>query len=591
MTLNLVHQTLLSCGYRYTAARELPDNIILNNKDRRVGYYLKDFNTKLGDFTVALKIWKDPHIKLPSAFIIKIPSVLHNKLIPHISIEGILCYIEQMEADWDPNDIPTTYCEVDFQIGQTIDNAILSLSSNADDKRELEGEFSSYWRPMETLFLLSKIDKNNSFKTKLSTSVWPDSSPRLEYISISCEEINQNDIIVKWLKQRYLNENTLNTDEIPTHIINVKPSRLSGTNWPPLSFKKLLEWLAIIDHNARNKVIEKIITYGNKRNIFLFDVFQQDTIAAYIEIDKNHIDLNRYKKNKKRNKKYSILNISEVIGGKNVCIDFKRLDVIKADIDTLLSRNLPRQKIDNLSNKNIALIGCGTVGGYLSDLLIKNGAGSGSGKLDLYDDDNYSPHNFSRHILTMDYFNKNKAKSLEMQLKKSIHLNTNIHGYAEQFPLNISKLCLYDIIIDATGRPPLSKRMAYLLREISLKKRPLVIHAFNDGNGRASKVFVDNGNCCYGCMISNCEKYSNGIDKRFLKLDLDKEKLKSCGSTYTPYDASVSQITASLTQTALLNSLGTEIQWTYYEHILDGSRPYKPQIITRKDNCKICYGK
>ncbi len=32
--------------------------------------------------------------------------------MPHISQEGIIVYVEQLEADWDPNNLEGTYKEV-----------------------------------------------------------------------------------------------------------------------------------------------------------------------------------------------------------------------------------------------------------------------------------------------------------------------------------------------------------------------------------------------------------------------------------------------------------------------------------------------
>ncbi|MCM7743886.1 hypothetical protein M8T88_21310 [Enterobacter hormaechei] len=146
----------------------------------------------------------------------------------------------------------------------------------------------------------------------------------------------------------------------------------------------------------------------------------------------------------------------------------------------------------------------------------------------------------------------------------------------------------YDIIIDATGRPPVSKRIAAIVRQIPCEQRPIIIHAFNDGNGRASKVLIDDGRSCYGCMVTNPAKYHNGIDSRFYNLDISSEKNKSCGSTYTSYDAAVSNITASLAQQAVLSTLEPDLKWTYNEHMLEGGRSLKPQFLPHQPNCPIC---
>lgn len=145
------------------------------------------------------------------------------------------------------------------------------------------------------------------------------------------------------------------------------------------------------------------------------------------------------------------------------------------------------------------------------------------------------------------------------------------------------------IHIDATGRPPVAKRLAHVVRTMSNNKRPKIIHGFNDGNGRASKVMIDDGNCCYGCMLIDPAFYKNGLDLRFSKIDAAEEHLVSCGNTFTPYDAAVSVITAAMMQEAVLSILEPSLSWTYNEHMLDGSRSRQARLLPRQRNCPICH--
>ncbi|UWS28926.1 HesA/MoeB/ThiF family protein [Erwinia pyrifoliae] len=451
--------------------------------------------------------------------------------------------------------------------------------------RELEGEFTAYWRPSERLFILSNASRYTKLKTRLSKTSESDGTTILEYITV--EESSPEDsesVIAKWLKQRYITQNSLKRYFINTHYISVKPSRLAGIKWPPASFRDLLDWLEKADHNARDRVIEHIKTEGKKRYIFLFDIFNQDIFAIYIEFNMQSVDFSRYKKSVKK----STFKLAMILGGKNVCTTYQRLGVIRADIATLLSRNTQREGAANLSDKCIALIGCGTIGGYLAELLLRNGSGCGKGSLHLYDDDIYKPSNFGRHTLSSNDFGSPKSHSLATRLHDSVHLQTKVVGFNKQFSISTDVMQKYDIIIDATGRPPVSKRIAAVVRNIPLEQRPFVVHAFNDGNGRAAKVFIDDGSSCYGCMVSNPQKYHNGIDSRFYNVEMSREKNKSCGSTYTPYDAAVSSITASLAQMAILSTLEPELKWTYNEYVVEGGRSLKPQFLPRQPKCPIC---
>jgi molybdopterin/thiamine biosynthesis adenylyltransferase len=582
-----LHHTLLGCGYQYSPARKMLKGTLLYSRNACKGYYVKDYSTEAGIFKVALILCDDPHIQLPVAYLLQFPDDLHGRLIPHITHESVLCYVAQMEADWDPNDLVRTYRDVDVQIQLTLNNSVRSVKCGDPNDIELEGELSTYWKPQNFLYLLTKPSKKLSISSWLAESTLSNGQLRKEYVSIATSDHESSNELTSWLIQRRFNAESLKRQAIITHYISIKPTRLAGVVWPPSNLKEMLGWLADVDPNARARIVDKVLSFDNKRHILLLDIERQDTLGIYIELNPIIIGLKRHKKHKV--KKASMQHLATVLGGNQACNNFKRLGVIKADHDTLLSRNLPRPNIGDLSCKRIALIGCGTIGGYLATLLLRSGAGCGDGYLHLYDNDLLSPHNFGRHTLNGHDFGRNKAKALEENLMNSVHITKNIIGIDSQFPITAAFLSNYDIVIDATGRPPVSKRLASIIRTIQDKKVPILIHSFNDGNGRASKVLVDDGSCCYGCMLKDPATYRNGTDLRFEDIDQISEQNISCGSTYTPYDAAVSNITAALTQVAVLNTLESVIPWTFNEHMLDGSRSRKPRFLKRQLNCPICH--
>ena len=367
---------------------------------------------------------------------------------------------------------------------------------------------------------------------------------------------------------------------ILTHRISVQPSKISKSQWPPKNFTEVIDWLSVVDHNSRTNIIRKIIDEKKSERIFILDIKNQGVLAFYIKLS---IDLSRQRKSKK----ISISNLMPLLRGKNSTTDFTRLSVTKCDSLSLIGRNRPRN-ID-LKEHRVALIGCGTIGGYLSSLLVKSGAGCGKGKLDLFDPDNYKPDNFGRHILEITYSGKNKATSLATALKRSTHIVNYINGHTKSFPITPENLSQYDIVIDATGRAPVSKRLAKVARKLESIKTPIIVHCFNDGNGRAAKVFIDDGKACYSCLTSNPQTHNKQeIDLRFKDINNDAEKKVSCGNTYTPYDAAVSHIAAGIAQQAILLTLEPSLPWTYCEHILTGARSQKPKIVGRIRDCKVC---
>lgn len=584
-----LHHILLGCGYRYTGARQITNSSPLLSHDKAKGFYVKKYETKEGHFKVALSLAADPYIALPRAYILESPNKYSGRLLPHINMGWYLCYVEEMEADWDANDLVSTYQQVDAQIQFTLDSAVKSFVEGTPDDQEMEGEFSAYWLPSVTVYVLSDTEEKMTLKCVSATTVKePNSSQQtVEWVAYKKEDENE---LSQWLQQRSLTQRP--GKPILTSYFKIKPSRLAGVLWPPENLRDVLQWLTKVDCQARERILRHFFNNPVKHHLLLLDVLHQDMVGLYLELDINASGLNTYSRRKSRGKhigrtaKTSTLN--DRLSGRRSVLKFVRLGVVRADKKTILTRNRRRPSIGDLSTKSIALIGCGTLGGYIAGLLLRSGAGCGQAKFDLYDHDNFGPQNFGRHSLTTAYFGQNKAIALAATIRSSTHLTCNVEGKPNSFLISSELLNKYDIVIDATGRPPVSKRLAYVIRTLPQAKRPLLIHGLNDGNGRASKVIIDDGRSCFGCLLSDPAFYENGSDVRFKNIDHNEERYISCGSTYTPYDAAVSVITASMMQEAVLSSLEPSLSWTYSEHMLDGSRSRKPRYLSRQPNCNIC---
>ncbi|OEE28062.1 hypothetical protein A1Q3_03850 [Aliivibrio fischeri ZF-211] len=557
------------------------------------GVYIKQYNTKHGVFEVAMIQANDPHIELPTVFVIDMPQNLQGRLTPHISHEGYLCYVEQMEADWNPNNLDELYKAVDIQITTTLDIIANAIDNKTEGDLELDNEFVSYWSSTIDLYLLSELRRNSSYTSVLARPIDKESSRSNEYITVQVDKKEQdlraNKYLQNWIKQRDLELVRPESPSIKTHYVWVQPSRLSGIEWPPQNIKEVLSWLELVDFNARDHLVRCLSNSKVKRNVVVLDIEKQDPVSLYLEIDVNRVDYQfSVRKTRRKRKHTSFKNLIGVLTRKGFCSKFARLSVTKADKSAVLSRN--QQREFELSSKNIALIGCGTIGGYLAELLVRNGAGLGDKFLHLYDKDTLKPHNFSRHTLSVSDFGNNKASALAATLMNSIHLAKNISGFDGNFPINEKILSKYDIVIDATGRPPVSKRLAFITRQMSVK-RPTIVHVFNDGNGRAAKVLVDINISCYGCMTIDKSIHQDHTDERFKDLELSKEKKVSCGNTYTVYDAGVSQISAAMALEGVLNTLNANMPWTYSEFILDPRyRTGKRKVLKPQKHCVVCNG-
>lgn len=561
----------------------------------RPGEYRKVFTACNLNFTVALYLYADPHIELPRVKIIDLPDELKGKLLPHISNESYLCYVDEEESDWNPNNIGQLYAEVDRQILATLEKSVNEVSNTQQSNRELEGEFTNYWRPEAVLYVLSRLDRKSSYDvTRLTKNV---SGEAIESYVCSLKsdktkkakrkEVPEQVELRQWLALRNDDSERSDKPNISTHYINVTPSRLTGVAWPLETFKDLLSWLSEVNQSAKAFLLQSMLKASGKRHIVIMDIQGQGLLGVYLELEQERLPSERLRR-KTNLPKGAIGQFGQILSSNGVVLKFTRLQVEKNDRKTLFSRNSERANVGNLGEKRIALIGCGTIGGYLADLLFRSGAGCGSKPFELYDADSFSPHNFGRHILDGRNFRQNKAIALKHKLQGSVHLSTKIEAFPETFPLSENEIAKFDLVIDATGRVPVSKRLAFLANRIDKTKRPVLIHSFNDGNGRVSKVMIDSGNACYGCMLENRTTHTDEVDNRFKEIDVAMEKQISCGSTFIAHDASVSLTSASLALEAALQCLEEQFSWTYAEHAFRGVNTSKPRIVAKQPQCKIC---
>ncbi|MFT3758105.1 nucleotidyl transferase AbiEii/AbiGii toxin family protein [Thauera sp.] len=115
------------------------------------------------------------------------------------------------------------------------------------------------------------------------------------------------------------------------------------------------------------------------------NLFEHDMPRLSVDIDLAWLPVHDYAEDAKL--------IAEALGRLKVM----PVSVIRIDDRYLAQRNIPKSK--TLAGKRIALVDCGMIGGYLSDMLVKAGAGSCGGKLTLVDFDGFLPQNIGRHRL------------------------------------------------------------------------------------------------------------------------------------------------------------------------------------------------
>lgn len=176
----------------------------------------------------------------------------------------------------------------------------------------------------------------------------------------------------------------------------------------------------------------------------------------------------------------------------------------------LVARNLNSNA--PLSGKRIALIGCGTIGGFLSRLLVQNGAGDGEA-LTLIDNDTFLPENIGRHVLGVEYSGLPKSRAMKASLQRDFP-ESDIEAVIAPAQEVWGQFRRYDLVIDATGDEPFSTALNHFAR--SLRKQdtyPPVLHAMIFGNGIATQTYLARGEAGDACF--KCLKPKYGSDWRF----------------------------------------------------------------------------
>jgi molybdopterin/thiamine biosynthesis adenylyltransferase len=224
-----------------------------------------------------------------------------------------------------------------------------------------------------------------------------------------------------------------------------------------------------------------------------------------------------------------------------------RLLVSRTDPSYLIERNLGSRA--GLRGRRLLLVGCGTIGGYLADLLVRAGAGVGGARSELVicDSDVLFPGNIGRHYLGLNYLYQPKADAMAKQLAMAF-------PYARVTGINRDartvNLSAFDIVIDATGSEGLS--LALNSRLQALERFVPSVFVWNEAGGVASQcLLVDTPKAaCYRCLTDR-----NG-HPRFSPLQNpgdDPFVSGPCDSAYVPYPAMVSMQAAALAARLILD--------------------------------------
>ena len=264
---------------------------------------------------------------------------------------------------------------------------------------------------------------------------------------------------------------------------------------------------------------------------------------------------------------------------------------VPASHEEMTARNL--NGAAPLAGRRLALIGCGTIGGYLARALVQLGAGQAESFL-LIDHDELKPENLGRHILGARHLWRNKAVALIDQLGSDFP-HVRLEALDTQAQSTFDRLAGYDLVIDATGDQQFSDALnAMALAELPKGRCfPPTLFAMLFGNGLAAQSYLarwERGSACYRCLKPRFEE-----DWRFNPLKPDARAthtaIRPCAQgTFVPYAVPASMQAAALAASHVCDffqeGYGRDLRTVQVVPDMTVSIPFKN--VERSASCPAC---
>ena len=243
----------------------------------------------------------------------------------------------------------------------------------------------------------------------------------------------------------------------------------------------------------------------------------------------------------------------------------------------------------SLADVSIALIGCGTIGGFLAKLLAQNGAGTRKA-LTLFDRQILTQGNISRHLLGFRNIDRSKASAVAEELRR-FHPETNPAAVDDNAFAHLDQLGRHELVIDATGDWNVQSALnEWFLGRANIETRAL-LHGWVFMNGAAVQSFLnlDDHHACFRCLKPTFD----GPWRFPAALDDEEPNVRaaSCGDgSYIPFPADVPAMAAALASRAALEwangvpsyrlrTVGTDLARSRYQ---------KPRSPEPSPHCPAC---
>ncbi|WP_244136893.1 ThiF family adenylyltransferase [Burkholderia pyrrocinia] len=344
----------------------------------------------------------------------------------------------------------------------------------------------------------------------------------------------------------------------------------------PATIKQFFTWVKLWDGDLANAIQHRLgsdKTYLSREGCVLAITTPVGRLGVAFSLDRRHRI--GYANTPKHYRHYMHN------GGGDAAVLRLRLDEIGPSY--IHSRNL---EFPSLVGKRLTLIGCGAIGGYLAQALVRLGAGTGKGGLlRLVDVGQLEPDNLGRHALGFPSLYQNKAVALREELIRQFPY-LQVEAQWDTPRLN-DQFFATDLIIEATGEEALSSlvnasHMAHRLGP--------VLYVWVKGNGECVQALWSDSSKfgCFQCLRQGIG--SNYRQDRFPVLtNPPRTKFRGC-SSFTPYAVSAPMSAAALAADMVSDWLKGAVSprfRTRYLETADAQR-IKNQDIAPTNGCPAC---
>lgn len=508
------------------------------------------------------------------------------KYIPHMGSEGELCLFDLEGVLIDKNFIGL--------LSQTIDRLCITLEAGLFglNKKDFIDEFEEYWRRLPgTKVLKSMISPINGMKLVKYTSnkMKTTQKKRERYV----DYINRSDSYTLYVADTEKEFNVYDNLQPIRNAVFIHVD-LHEFVYPPDWRNELdLDFINGLLKSLGKSDLTKLIHKCSSDLLLIFHLRQPDDITNILGV---------------LIEGFIVKSEAEVLQIHS-CKKLIPCNVKRGDKEFLLNRG---GALTNLSGKKVLVVGCGSIGGYLVNELVKTGIND----IMLVDDDVLIEENIYRHFLGMEYVGRYKTKGMNDYLRKNIPevnitcLEDNIEDAVYDGNIVLSD---YDLIISAVGNHNVNRWINEQMMQQTELNTP-VIYLWNEVLGIGNHVAIISTNYpgCYECFFDRDED-GNIYDKTSFceKGQSFSKKLMGCGSSFLPFSSTNSVTTVVMgmevirdyfegyiEENFLISNKGNDFYFTKAGY--NTSNRYKAQEnqkITipgdkfKKDNCKVCSGK